>query len=129
MRRSKIKTKRKITKNSHLPFLLSVLVISLLVGGVSFFQKGGSSRVLGEQAASSGKNESIEKQDNQEKPEKPEPTEVSEPKETPEPQEVKNEQETKNIQQEVQNQVRQGNVEKIEVNPSSIKPTNQTKES
>lgn len=101
--------------------LLSILVVSLLISaGVLVAQTGGpSSRVLGEQASSSAKNEH---KDKPEKVEEKEPEESPEPTETPDPQEVEHEQEAANVQHEVENQVQKGNVEKVEVHPSSDTP-------
>lgn len=115
MKRLKTKSKkvRKTVKNSHLPLLLPLLIVSLVVGGVFLSQINNPTSVLGEQTSNSGKNEQVKG---------PEKSEEVEPKETPDPKEAEHEQEAKDIQHEVESQVQQGTVEKVEVHPSPATP-------
>ncbi len=112
------------TKGSYLRLLLSALIISLLIlGGIFLSQVGiSSNHVLGEKSNNSWK-EQVEKQ---ETVEEEEPVETPEPAEAPEAQEVEHEQEAKDVQHEVENQVQQGNVEKVEVHPTSNTPSEGT---
>lgn len=113
-------------KNTNLKYLFPVLVFSLvLLGVVTVVQNQHSTRVLGEQTRqkeNTGNNQnSSSNREGIGVKEEAEPTEAPEPTETPE-QEKEHEQEAKNVQHEVENQVQQGNVEKVEVRPSSAKP-------
>lgn len=117
----KSRAKSKTTKKTHLPLLLSLLAISLLVMSGMFLSQISRSptRVLGEQTGSSGKSDNSGKNEQVEESEKPEEAEPTEPTETPEPQEVEDEKEAEDVQHEIENEVEQGTVEKVEVHPSS----------
>ncbi len=107
--------KGKNATNTNLKYLLPVLVFSLLLlGTVTFVQNQHSTRVLGEQSGQEGNSENkegVEVKEQVEEPEAPEPTE------TPE-----HEQEAKDIHNEVENEIKNGKVESVEVHPTSEKP-------
>lgn len=122
------KRSKKVKKNTNLKYLLPVFIFSLLLlGTVAVAQKQHSTRVLGEQTEqkrnvenkqnSSSNNEGGE---TKEQVEEVEPTEAPEPTETPE-QEQEHEQEAKQVHQEIENEIENNNVEKVEVRPTSEK--------
>lgn len=91
------------------------VVTLLLLGGVLLAgnARPSSTQVLGEQTASNQQGEQARDSAGGDKPEA---------KETPEPKEVEQEKEAENIQHEVENEVAQGKVDKVEVHPTSKKP-------
>lgn len=108
--------------NTTLKYLLPVFVISLLFLGVVAYQNQQSTRVLGKTASNQTvlgeESEASEEQEETEEVEAPEPAEAPEPEEPTE----EEEQEAEDIHDEVENEVEQGKVEKVEVNPTSEKP-------
>lgn len=99
--------------NTKLKYLLPVFVVSLLFLGVVAYQNQQSTSVLGKTASNQTvlgeESEASEEQEETEAPEPEEPTE-------------EDEQEAEDIHDEVENEVEQGKVEKLEVNPTSEKP-------
>lgn len=108
--------------NTKLNYLLPVFVVSLLFLGVVAYQNQQSKNVLGKTAF----NQTVlgEESEASEEQEKTEEVEAPEPIETPEPEEPTeaDEQEAEDIHDEIENEVEQGKVEKVEVHPTSEKP-------
>lgn len=117
------KKPKKIKNNKTLKYLLSVFLVSfLLAGTLAALQNQHSTRVLGEQTK---QKESAENKEGFEDKEEAEPSETPEPTEKPEQeqeQEQEHEQEVEKIHQEVENEVQKGNIEKVEIHPTSEKP-------
>lgn len=114
---------KNVTK-TNLKYLLPVFIVSLLVLGVVAYQNQQATSVLGKAASNQTVlGEEQEAPEEQEKTEEVEPTEVPEPTEAPEPEEPTeaDEQEAEDVQNEVENEVEQGKVEKIELEPTSNK--------
>ena len=107
------KYSKKVKKgtNASLKYLLPVFIFSLLLlGAVTVVQNRHATRVLGEQT---GRGENTE---NKEGAEVKERIETPEPTETPE-----QELEAEKAHNEVQNEVKKGTVEKVEIHPTSEK--------
>ncbi|MCL4382655.1 MAG: hypothetical protein M1575_01110 [Patescibacteria group bacterium] len=108
--------------SSKLKYLLPALIFSLVFfGTVTAVQNQNSTRVLGEQTEQKGNQENKEGTEPKEQVEQAEPTEAPEPTETPE-QEQEHEQEAEKIHQEVQKEIQNNNVDKVELHPTSEKP-------
>ena len=124
MELNSMKKTKKTQSATHpnLKYLLPVFVVSLLVLGRVMYQNQQSTSVLGKTTF----NQTVlgEESEASEKQEEVEPTEASEPTEAPEPEEPteEDEQEAEDIHDEVENEVEQGKVEKVEVNPTSERP-------
>lgn len=107
--------------NIRLKRLLPILVVSLLALGGVAYRNQQSTSVLGEtaynQTVLGEESESSEESEEAEEVEAPEPTEAPEPEEPTEA----NEQEAEDIHDEIENEVEQGNVERVEVHPTSEK--------
>ena len=117
-------TKKKTSSSSLLPVLLPIFFVSLVLFVVFYGnQSRSSSRVLGEQNLLSENSENVESQEfeQQENVEEPEATEAPEPTEALEPDEPTeaDEQEAEDIQQEVEDDIDNGKVKGVEVNPVS----------
>lgn len=111
--------------NTKLKYLLPVFVVSLLFLGVVAYQNQQSTNVLGKTASNQTVlGEESETSEEQEETEETEEVEAPEPTEAPEPEEPteEDEQEAEDIHDEVENEVEQGKVEKVEVNPTSERP-------
>lgn len=121
MELNSMKKTKKTQSATHpnLKYLLPVFVVSLLVLGGVMYQNQQSTSVLGKTAF----NQTVlgEESEASEKQEEVEPTEAPEPTETPEPEEPTeaDEQEAEDIHDEIENEVKQGKVEKVEVEPTS----------
>lgn len=119
MKKRSIKIKKDASTKSK--YLFSALVVSLLFLGVLAYQNRQSTSVLGKtvsnQTVLGEESEASEKQEKTEKIETPEPTETPEPEEPTEA----DEQEAEDIQNEIENEVEQGKVKEIEVEPTSEK--------
>ncbi|MCR4263318.1 MAG: hypothetical protein NUV98_01190 [Candidatus Roizmanbacteria bacterium] len=119
MKKRSIKVKR--TTNTNLKYLLPVFVVSLLVLGGITYQNQQSTSVLGKNSSNQTvlgeESEASEKSEEIEEAEAPEPTEEPEPEEPTEAAE----QEAEDIHDEIENEVEQGKVEKVEVHPTSEK--------
>lgn len=116
------KQSKKVKKSTTLKYLLPAFIISfLLLGTVAAISNRYAPRVLGEQTEQKENTENKEKVENKEEVEQPEPTEAPEPTETPE-QEQEHEQEAEQVNQEVQKEIQNNNVEKVEIHPTSEKP-------
>lgn len=120
MKKRSIKIKK--DANAKLKYLLPVFVVSLLVlGGVVAYGTQQSTNVLGKtvsgQTVLGEESEASEEQEETEELEAPEPTEAPEPEEPTEA----DEQEAEDIHDEIENEVEQGKVEKVEVEPISEK--------
>ncbi len=110
------KTKKKQnTANPHLKYLLPVFIASLLVLGVVTYQNQQAANILGENVS----NKTVLGEE-AEAPEEQEQTEEAEPTEAPEPTE-EDEQEAEDIQDEIENEIEQGEVENVELEPTSGK--------
>ncbi len=123
MKKHSIKVKK--ATNTNLKYLLPVFVVSLIILGGTIYQKQQSTGLLGKTASSQTVlGEESEAPEVQEETEDVEPTEAPEPTEEPELEEPteEDEQEAEDIHDEIENEVEQGMVEKIEVNPTSEKP-------
>ncbi|MEK7605066.1 MAG: hypothetical protein AAB478_00935 [Patescibacteria group bacterium] len=112
--------KVKSDTNTNLKYLLPVFIISLLVLGVAYRNQQ-ATNVLGEathnQTVLGEESEASEEQEETEEVEAPEPTEAPEAEEPTEAEE----QEAEDIHDEIENEVEQGNVERVEVHPTSEK--------
>lgn len=108
--------------NTNLKYLLPVFVVSLLVLGGIIYQNQQSTSVLGKttsnQTVLGEESETSEGQEGTEEAEAPEPDEAPEPEEPTEA----DEQEAEDIHDEIENEVEQGKVEKVEVHPTSKNP-------
>lgn len=115
------KHSKKIKKNTNLKHLLPVFIVSLLVLGGTIYQNQQSTSVLGKttsnQTVLGEESETSKGQEGTEEVETPEPAEAPESEEPTEA----DEQEAGDIHDEIENEVEQGNVEKVEVNPTSEK--------
>lgn len=112
----------KVKKNTTLKYLLSAFVFSLLLLGAVFAVSNQDfSRVLGEQTGQKENTENKENVENKEKVEQPEATEAAEPTKTPE-QELEHNKEAEKVHQEVQKEIKNNNVEKVEIHATSEKP-------
>ncbi len=111
------KRSKKIKKdtNTQLKYLLPVFIVSLLVLGVVTYKNQQATDVLGKTAS----NQTVLGEES-EASEEQEETEEIEPTEAPEPTE-EDEQEAEDIQDEIENEVEQGKVEKVELEPTSEK--------
>ncbi|PIZ99964.1 MAG: hypothetical protein COX78_01195 [Candidatus Levybacteria bacterium CG_4_10_14_0_2_um_filter_35_8] len=107
--------KTQSTKHSNLKYLLPVFIASLLVLGVVTYQNQQVTNVLGENAS----NKTVLGEE-AEAPEEQEQIEEAEPTEAPEPTE-EDEQEAEDIQDEIENEIEQGEVENVELEPTSAK--------
>lgn len=105
--------------NAKLKYILPVVVLPLLLlGAVTVAKSQRVSNVLGEKTSDT---ENKEGANAPEQVEKVEPTEKPEPAETPEQKEA-HEQEAEKVQQEVQKEIQDNNVEKVEVQSTPEKP-------
>lgn len=101
------------------------VIFILFLGAISIAHTRFTGNVLAEQIEQKENLESKEDVENKEEVEAPEPTEEPEPTETPE-QEEENEKEVEQIHKEVQKEIQNNNVEKVEVYPGSKKPSEGT---
>lgn len=119
MKKRSIKVKK--DTNTKLKYLLPVFVVSLLVLGGVVYRDQQSTSVLGKtsfsQTVLGEESEAPEEQEETEEVEAPEPTEAPEPEEPTEA----DEQEAEDIHDEIENEIEQGKVEKVEVEPTSEK--------
>lgn len=117
-------TKKKTSSSSLLPILLPIFFASLVLFVVTYGNQNSSSpRVLGEQNLLAENSENVESQESeqQEDTEEPEVTEAPEPTETPEPDEPTeaDEQEAEDVQQELEDDIDNGEVKGVEINSTS----------
>lgn len=119
MKKRSIKVKK--DTNTKLKYLLPVFVVSILVLGGVVYRNQQSTSILGETVSSQTvlgeESEASEEQEGTEKVEASEPTEAPEPEEPTEA----DEQEAEDIHDEIENEVEQGQIEKVEVEPTSEK--------